>query len=254
LSPVTVPRHHPRVNIGAYLNALGILAGALLGLTARRPLSARTQRFFQSALGAFTVFFGLRLVVVNLHGTFFSALKQIALGLLAVLLGAWLGKLLRLQKISNRLGQHAAMRLAAAQKNPPGKSAAGFLALTILFCAAPLGILGAAADGLANDFWLLLLKAVMDGLAMVSFVKMFRWPVALVAVPVLFFLNGLTLGVRWGALPWLTAHGLVASVNVAAGLIACAVAVVIWEIRRVELNSYLPGLAVAPVLAWLWPA
>ena len=241
------------MHIGAHLNALGILAGALFGLTARRPLSGRTQERFKVALGAFTVAFGLRLVAENLHGNFPAAARQLGLAMLGVLAGCWLGKILRLQKISNRVGHHAAGLLAAAQKNPPGKTADGLLATTILFCAAPLGMLGTVADGLSGDFSLLLLKGVMDGLAMASFVKMFRWPVALAAFPVLFFLSGLTLGVRFGLLPWLAAHHLAAPVNLAAGLIACAVAVVIFEIRRVELNGYLPGLAVAPLLAWLWP-
>ena len=240
--------------IGAFLNALGILAGALFGLTARQPLSARTQYFFKSALGAFTVWFGLRLIVENVHGTFFIGVKQLFIAALGVIIGYWVGKILRLQKFSNRLGHHAANLLAAAQKKPPGKSADGFLASTILFCAAPLGILGAVADGLSGYFYLLLLKAVMDGLAMVSFVKMFRWPVALAAIPVLFFLNGLTVAVHFGVQPRLSAQEL-AAVHLAAGLITCAVTLVIFEIRRVELNSYLPGLLVAPLLAhYWWPA
>jgi uncharacterized membrane protein YqgA involved in biofilm formation len=52
----------------------------------------------------------------------------------------------------------------------------GFCACTVLFWAAPLGLLGAVADGLSGYFYLLAVKAVMDGLAMTSFVKMFRWP------------------------------------------------------------------------------
>ena len=92
----------------------------------------------------------------------------------------------------------------------------------------------------------------MDGLAMMSFVKMFRWPVALAALPVFLFLDGLTLAVRLGAKPWLDAHLLTGSVNVTAGLITCIVALVIFQVRRVELNGYLPALVVAPLLAhWL---
>lgn len=248
------PRHNRRVTIaiGAFLNALGILLGALLGLAARTPLSARTQNFFKSALAAFTVFYGLRLVYENVHGTFAAGARQIFIAVLAVVLGNWLGKMLRLQKWSNRAGHYASILLAAAQKNPPGSSAAGLVAATILFCAAPLGILGAVADGLGNYFYLLLVKAVMDGLAMMSFVKLFRWPVALTAVPVFLFLNGLTLAVQLGARPWLDAHFLAGYVNLAAGLVAGSVALVILEIRRVELANYLPALVVAPLLAhWL---
>ena len=237
---------------GAFLNALGILLGALFGLAARRPLSARIQHFFKSALGAFTVFYGLRLVYENTNGTFTACLKQLFLAALAVVLGYWLGKILRLQKISNRLGHHAATLLAAAEKNPPAKPADGLAAATILFCAAPLGILGAVADGLENYFYLLLVKAAMDGLAMVSFVKIFRWPAALAAIPVFLFLNGLTIAVHVGAQPWLDAHFLAGSVCLATGIATCIVALVIFEIRRVELANYLPALAVAPLLAhWL---
>ena len=238
--------------IGAFLNALGILLGALFGLAMRKPLTAQTQAFFKTALGAFTVFWGLQLVYLNVHGTVLACVKQILIGILAVFLGYWLGKLLRLQTASNRIGHHAAILLAAAQKTPPGPPAAGFVAATILFCAAPLGILGAVADGLQSYFYLLLLKAVMDGLAMASFVKIFRWPVALSALPVFFFFNGIALVTRLEFRPWLDAQGLAGSIGVANGLIVCSVALVIFEIRRVELANYLPALAVAPLLAhWL---
>lgn len=238
--------------IGVFLNALGILAGALYGFTARQPLSLRTQNFFKATLGAFTVWFGLRLIAENVHGTFFTGVKQLATAGLGVVLGYWLGKILHLQKISNRLGHYAANLLAAAQKKPPGKSGDGFVAATLLFCAAPLGIVGAVTDGLSGYYFLLLLKAVMDGLAMVSFIKMFRWPVALAALPVLFFLHGLTLAVHHGVHPWLNHLGLVQPVQLAAGIITCIVALVIFEIRRVELANYLAGLVVAPLLAYWW--
>lgn len=238
------------VTIGAFLNAIGILLGGLFGLARREPLSARPQIFFRNALGAFTVFFALRLVWLSINGTFLSCLKQLVLAVLAVALGNLLGKLLGLQKISNRLGRYATRLLSSAETNSNRIMADGFCACTILFWAAPLGLLGAVADGLAGYFYLLAVKGVMDGLAMTSFVKMFRWPAALAAVPVFLFLNGLTLLVRLGALPWLDAHFLTESVNRAAGLIACIVALVIFQVRRVELNGYLPALVVAPLLTW----
>ena len=55
---------------GAFINALGILIGALFGLAMLKPLSLRTQMFFRSALGAFTVFFGVQLVWMGMTGTF----------------------------------------------------------------------------------------------------------------------------------------------------------------------------------------
>ncbi len=237
--------------IGAFLNALGILAGALFGFTHRQPLSARTQQFFKSALGVLTVLCGLYLVYSNITGTFSAALKQFFLAALAIVLGNWLGKLLALQKMSNRVGRYAAGLITAAQKKPTGQPSDGVIAATLLFCAAPLGIIGAVTDGMDGFFYLLALKALMDGLAMISFVKIFRWPVALTAIPVLIFLNGITLSVHYYAAPILETHHWINAINVAAGLIVCATALVIFEVRRVELANYLPALVVAPLLARL---
>ena len=243
--------------IGAFLNALGILLGGLFGLARREPLSARVQINFRNALGAATVFFGLRLVWVSINGTFLSCLKQFSLAVLAVVLGNMLGKLLRLQKMSNRLGRYATRLMSSADTDLPRKIADGFCACTILFWAAPLGLLGAVADGLSGYYYLLAVKAVMDGLAMASFVKMFRWPAAMSAIPVFALFGFITMVCQLYARPFLEERQLIDSVNVidsvnaAAGLVACTVALVIFESRKVELANYLPSLAVAPLLAWL---
>jgi len=242
---------------GAFLNAIGILLGGFGGLVLREPLSLRTQVFFRSVLGLSTVFFGLRLVWLSLGGTFLSALGQMLIALLAVTLGFWIGKLLRLQTWSNRIGRRAGNVIAPAQPNTPHNAGDGFAACAVLFCAAPLGWLGAVADGLSGYFWLLAVKAILDALAMNSFVKIFRWPVALSAFPVFVLLGGITLASRLYLAPFLDSHSLhehylINAVNTAAGLIACAVALVIFEVRTVELANFLPGLALAPLFAWLF--
>jgi uncharacterized membrane protein YqgA involved in biofilm formation len=232
---------------GAFVNAIGILLGSLFGLVLNQPLSARTQDFFRRALGAATIFFGLQLVWLNVNGTFLSCVKQIFIALLALVLGNLLGKLLSLQNISNHLGRFAGNLIA----NPQRKSADGFKACAILFCAAPLGMLGAATDGLSGNFYFLAVKAVIDGLAMTSFVKMFCWFSALSAFPVFIFLGAITFAVQFYAKPFLDLYNLIYSVNAVAGFIACAVSLVIFEVRKVELANYLPALAVAPLITWL---
>lgn len=240
--------HNARV-MGPFLNALGILLGALFGLARREPLSLRTQNFFKSALAAFTVFCGLQLLWLNLGGSFGHVLGQLFVAGLAMILGNLLGKVLALQKMSNRLGRFAAGLLNGSASTGAGQTFDGFLAASLLFCAAPLGIVGAVTDGLSGYFLPLLLKAVMDGLAMTSFVKMFRWPVALSALPVFLLLLGIATAMHRFVLPMLAAAPLMPALNVAAGLIICSMTLVILEVRKVELANYLPALFIAPVLA-----
>jgi uncharacterized protein len=240
------------------LNAAGILIGGIFGLMRSTPLSAQTQAFFKVSLGVLTMFFGLRLTWLGLNGTFSLVMKQLVIAFAAIMLGNLLGKLLRLQKMSNRLGQYARRLIEASRPNDPHRFSNGMNACAILFCAAPLGILGAVQDALPPEpggtgyFYPLAVKALMDGLAMAGFVKLFGGGAMVSALPVFVFLGTITMACNIYVEPFLRPHGLLNSVNAVGGLVVCTVGVVIFEIRRVELADYLPSLAVAPLITWVW--
>ena len=223
----------------------------MIGLAQRKPLPLRTQLLFRNAIGGLTFFLGLRLIYTSVEGTFWSCLKQLFIAFLAVVCGFWIGKLFRLQKISNHLGRTAGHTILAAQKNPAPNSAEAFNACAILFCAAPLGIIGAVVDGLSSYWYLLGVKAIMDALAMTGFMKIFRWPTALSALPVLLFFSAISLAIQLYVKPILTLAGL-DSISATAGLLACIITIVIFEVRKVELANYLPALAIAPLLVKLF--
>jgi uncharacterized membrane protein YqgA involved in biofilm formation len=171
--------------------------------------------------------------------------------MIAVVLGFWVGKFLRFQKGSNYLGRIAGNVIVASQKHPPKNLADGFNACAILFCAAPLGLVGAVTEGLSGYFYPLVVKALMDALAMIGFIKVFRWPSALSAIAVFFFYSVISMAAELYVKPHLNQAEL-DSANAAAGLITCIITIVIFEVRKVELANYLPALAVAPLLTkWL---
>ena len=241
--------------IGTILNAAGILIGGVFGLTRRKPLSPATEALFKVTLGAFTVFYGLRLTWASLNGSWLQMLKQLLIAVLALMIGKLAGRLLRLQKTSNRLGQAARVRLAAANPNDPRRVSDGFKTCAALFCAAPLGILGAVQDGLSGYFYPLAVKALMDGLATIGFARLFGWGVMLAALPVLAFQGTVTLVCAQALGPFVQAHGphgLADSVNAAGGLLVFSVALVILGLKKIELADYLPSLALAPLVTWVW--
>jgi uncharacterized protein len=237
---------------GTVLNVAGIVIGGVVGLSRHKPLPPSTESFFKVALGAFTVFYGLRLTWLSLNGSFGQVLKQLFIAVLALMLGKIAGRLLRLQKMSNRLGQSARESIAAAGSTGSHRLSDGFKTCTALFCAAPLGILGSVQDGLSGYFYPLAVKAVMDGLATVGFAGLFRWGAVLAALPVLAFQGTITLLCAQWLKPFLGAHGIIDSVNVVGGLLVFCVALVILGLKRIELADYLPSLVVAPLITWVW--
>lgn len=240
--------------IGTILNAAGILVGGIVGLSRRKPLGVPTEAYFKVVLGAFTVFYGLRLTWVSISGSFLEILKQLAIVILAMIIGKLAGCALHLQKISNRLGQRARETISSARPDDPERFGKGFRTCSALFCAAPLGILGAVQEGLSLSeyFYPLAIKAVMDGLAALGFVSLFGRGVLLSALPVLAFQGTITLLVARVLEPILTLHNLVNSCNAVGGLLVFCVALVLLGLKRIELADYLPSLVVAPLLTLWW--
>jgi len=237
--------------IGTALNVAGILIGGLVGLARRKPLSPVNESFFKVTLGVFTVFYGLRLTWISVNGTFLQISKQLLIAVLALMLGRIAGQLLHLQKMSNSLGRQARERMSASKPADPRQLSEGFKTCAALFCAAPLAVLGSVQDGLSGYYSPLAVKAVMDGLATMSFISMFGWGVMFAALPVLVFQGTITLVCAQYFRPLLETHYLVDSVNTAGGLLVFSVALVILQLKKIELADYLPSLVFAPLLAWV---
>lgn len=237
--------------IGTLLNCAGILLGGVIGLLRKKPLRPATEVYLRAILAAFLVFYGLRLAWISLvHGPFLRILANLLLTIVALALGKMLGRLLRLQKFSNSLGRFARQKL---QK--PGNSSAqrfndGFLACAALFCAAPLAILGPIQDGMSNYYYPLVAKGVMEGLAVLGFIRFFGWGVMLSFLPVLAFQGSISLAAHQ-LTPFLAAHNLVEPIQAVSGFLIFSVALVMLELKRLELADYLPSLLVAPALSAL---
>ena len=243
---------------GAILNGAGILVGGVIGLARTAPLSAQSQAFFKVALGVATVFYGLRLSWLSLGGPFGVVIKQIFIALLAVMVGKFIGRLLKFQQASNRAGQYARKLIEETQREAGPRFSNGLNACAILFCASPLGLLGAVQDGLpgrpdgAGYFYPLAVKGVMDGLAMMSFGRLFGVGALCSALPVFLLQGTITLGCGVYLEPFLRTHALLDSVNAVGGLIVCTIGLVIFEFKKVELAEFLPALLVAPVVTFWW--
>ena len=237
---------------GAWINALGIVLGGAGGLAARKPIPAAYALALKIILGVLTIWYGLKLTWVSLNGSFRQLLGELGIVLLAMALGKIIGKLLRLQKLSNSIGRRATQTLAAPAG--PSRFNDGFLLATGLFCAGPLALLASVQEGLNGFSPVFVVKAGIDGLATYAFCERFGWGVILSAVPVLALENAL---IRGGQLlePVLRARPtpMLDAINATDGLLIFCVAMIILGLKKIEVADYFPSLALAPLLTWwLW--
>ena len=233
---------------GTILNAVGIIIGGLAGLFWIKQMSAPAQQWFKILLGVATVAVGLHLAWSTLSGGWANVGRQLIIAVLALTFGRLTGRLLRIQKGMNRIGQYAKERMGRPSARNFNDA---FVICTLLYCFAPLGLVGAMLDGLGNKWPPLAIKAAMDGMGTLAFAAMLGRGVVLSAFPVFVWQGTISLGARALA-PWLEHHGLLLSVQGIAGLLVFCVGLVILELKRIELGEYLPSLAFAPLLTWLW--
>ena len=102
--------------VGAVINSAGIVAGGVCALATKRPVPNRFQLTAKIVLGIYTVWLGLQLTWRSLNGSLAQILKELCIVMLAMALGKLAGKALRLQELSNSIGQYANRSLAAEEK------------------------------------------------------------------------------------------------------------------------------------------
>lgn len=244
--------------IGPLLNGAAIIIAVAVALTTNKSIPARYQANLRVLLGACIVWFGLKLTWTSLSGSFGFWLKQLATVLLAMALGKIVGRLLRLQKLSNSIGRFANGKLVAATSAGSSDKQHhtfedGFLVATSLFCAGPLAILASVQSGIDGFAPIFIVKSVMDALAAMAFATTFRWSVAVSAIPVVAFQLAIIRLVQQ-LIPWAHNHPqpVLESILATDGLLIFSVSLIILQLKKVEIADYLPSLALAPLLTWLF--
>jgi uncharacterized protein len=234
---------------GAILNATAILVGGIMGSSTRLQPSPTNQIVWKVLLGLFAMYAGLSATWQSLHGPLLNVLKQLGLVLVAMMLGNFTGKCLRFQKGFNHLGRYARQLMEPPSPDRRPDFNSGFVACVILYCVSPIAIVGALLDGLAGDWKTLAIKSIMDGLAVMAFVRMMGAGVLLVVVPLVAWLGTITLAAQWIS-PWLQQEALLDPIRATSGMLVFSIALVILDVKRIELANYLPSLLFAPLLAW----
>ena len=238
--------------VGTLANAGAIAAGGLIGLSIKRELAPRYQFVLKTLLGALCLYSGFQMVWNGVGGSFGRVLLQLLLALVAIVLGNLIGRTLGLQHRVNQLGRYARERFAAAQSGKPFEASEGFVTCTILFCVGPLAIIGALEDGLNHNPRTLLVKAALDGLSALAFVKVFGAGVILSALPVLAYQGTLTLLARV-LRPMVENVALLHGLEATGGFLVAATALLILDVRKVRLADWLPALVLGPLLRLLFP-
>ncbi len=226
--------------IGTTINVTAVLAGSVVGTAVGNRLPERVRTTVLQGLGIITSVIGLQMALQT---------KNILIVLGAVLAGGVVGEMLRISDALDRLGIFLQSLMS---RGGTSSFSEGFVTASLLFCIGPMAILGSIQDGLSGDYQLLAVKSTLDGFAAIAFSASLGWGVGCSAASVLVFQGGITL--LAGVLEKLLNDTMIIEMTATGGIIIVGIGIKLLNIKEIRLASFLPSLALAPVLVGAIPA
>jgi len=142
------------IGAGTVVNVLAVLVGSGIGLLVGNRLPARTRVVVTDGLGLVTlVIAALSAVAVTdrLLSDAVGPSAPVLIVLGAVVLGGFVGSLLRIEHRLERIGVVLQARMGgAADDGARARFVEGFMTASLVFCVGPLTILGSITDGLGE--------------------------------------------------------------------------------------------------------
>ncbi|MBP3300100.1 MAG: DUF554 domain-containing protein [Clostridia bacterium] len=227
---------------GVFVNVLTVLVGSSCGLLFRKALPRSISDKVMVALGLCTVFLGVDGMIDPDYG---GALPLIII--VAMVLGTFVGALLRIDDGISRLGTWVEGKFSRAQK---GTVAQGFVTASLVFCVGSMTVVGSLQAGLEGDYTLLLTKSLLDLVSSSMLAASLGIGVLFSALFVLVFQGGLVL--LSGVLQPVLTAGAVDAMVCAGALMMVALGLNLVGATKLKVADYLPALVFAPALWWLW--
>lgn len=232
---------------GTWINIFTVLIGTTFGLILSDRLSAKMQKIITQGIGLITVWIGLSMAnsIAKVEA---GGLDGAVLGLLALVLGGILGEWWQIEFKLTLIGDWLKQKFRGQ-----GLFTEGFVASSLLFCVGPMTLIGSLNNGLNGDNTLLTLKATMDGIVAIALANIYGIGVGFSVVVLLFYQGGLSLiaGLIADNLAAPADNPYIQIITGVGGFMIMAIGFNLLETTKIRVASFLPAIALAPLIYYL---
>lgn len=231
-------------------NIVAVLIGTAVGLAFGKVISERFRRIAFVALGLSTFSIGGGMVIGGLGaaeaaGSEYSVLVLVG----SLVVGGLVGEALGVEAALERFGQwlrRMAYRVPAfaAEGEDEHQMVEGFVAASLLYCVGTMTIIGSLQDGM-GDPDLLMLKALLDGVASIALASAMGVGVGFSVIPIAVVQGGIALGAH-SVEPLLT-EAVIREMSTVGGTLILAIGLDLMGVRRLPVGNLMPAVIVAGV-------
>ena len=221
--------------MGTIVNALGIIAGSLVGLLLKKGLPERFSKAIMTGIGLCVAYIGID---GCLEG------KNALIAIISIVVGGIIGELIDLDKRINNLGNWLQDRFK--NENEQTSIAQGFVTASLLFCVGAMAIVGSLQSGLSGNNEMLYTKTILDTVAAVVFASSLGFGVIFSSVLVLIYQGGITLLAQYIS-PYLN-ETVISEMTCVGSLLIIALSLNILKITNIKVMNYVPAIFLPIVL------
>jgi uncharacterized membrane protein YqgA involved in biofilm formation len=222
---------------GTAVNALAIIAGAIIGiLLPRIPEHYKTT--VMQAIGLAVIVIGVDMALDT---------KNSIVVIMSAVIGGIIGEALRLEARLDQFGVTIErLFIRKNGKKSEGKIAKGFVFATLIYCVGSMAIVGALESGLLLKHDVLYTKAMLDGFSAIIFSSTMGIGVMISAAPVFLYEGIMALSAN--ILADFLNEDVINEVRAVGGLLIIGIGLNLLEIKNIKVANLLPSIFVAAIV------
>lgn len=222
--------------IGALVNAITVILGALIGLLLRKQLNQAFQNHLFEAMGLGVLLMGIQMGVKLNTKLWVPAMLSLLVG---TIIGTHLDLVSQFSHLADALKGLFCI-------NDPNFSE-GLITAFIIFCIGAMTILGSLEEGLSGDRSLILTKSILDGFTSIFLAGAFGIGVMFSVVPLFLLQSSITLGAS--KLKSLLHHEDLDLLSGVGGILIMGIGIEMIGLKDIRLENMFPALFFLPIVS-----
>lgn len=236
------------VGLGTIINVGGIVVGGVAGMFAGKLMNERFQDTLMKASGISVLFIAVAGVMDGMlslkDGGIVSGRSMLVT--LCIILGAFVGELINIEKGFERFGEWLKVKTGNAKD---GGFVNGFVTASLTVCIGAMAVVGSIQDGILGDYSTLATKAALDFVIVMVMTSSMGKGCIFSAIPVGVF-QGTVTALATLIKPLMTEAALENLSLIGSILIFCVGINLVWG-KRIRVANFLPAIVFAVAAAFL---
>ena len=218
---------------GTIVNTIAIIAGAMIGVIAKKAIPQRMGDLVMSAIP---------IVVMVLGVQFGIASSNILIVIVSLVVGGIIGEWIDIDRRLDDFG----VRIQSRMKGGDSNFSAAFVSTTLIYCVGSMAILGSIESGINGNHTILYTKSLMDGISAIFFASTLGAGVIFSGISVFIYQGILTVLAGYIG-PYLSPE-VVTEMSASGGILLIALSFTILGIKKIKVANLLPAIFLPVIL------